>query len=564
MYLVIELSNTKVKATLVAAKTKAVKHFVARDLGEGVVQNGYINKPEEFESTLRLTLTDFPKTKGCIFLLNTSDILQKELTVPAAKPAAVKTVVQNQMSALLQSGKEYSIDYVEKETFKDAEGASFIKVLAYAAPVPLLQTYTGVAKNVGIKLLGIDVQHSAFNKAISGASINNVPLAGGNSLVMLLEHDALKLFLVEQGQCTYSRNVDFNTKEYLEAMKQVDQNASFENISLSPMYKAQFGQIQNILDPMTGMIIDQIFGMQQYTYSRQDIQPITNVFILGPLADINGMAEYLNANVDIPVSNVQSISTLNIEGSVSMADALIPSGAAETKNSINLAASIPGMFDDVSVGTGNELKILVPIAIAVIAIVAGVYLFFLVSNNTIKNNAQKLRDQMQESSYVEALSQAQQLEKDNATYRQNIDYLSNFLDQFDENSVYKSDVVKNILLVGVEKGIDFQEISYAEGELTLFGVTTDDQELIAPEYAKALKSDPRTSAKVVYVVYSGEKLEAVGEEKDEQGNLLKAGEDFYTFTVVVGLKERAPETSEGEEETTAAAEETSEDLTANM
>lgn len=548
MYLVIELSNIKIKATLVNDKTRAVKHYVAREIPEGLVQNGYIIKPEELESQLRALVTEFPKVKGCVFLLNTTDLFEKELTTPVAKPAAVKTVVQNQMGAVLGAGKDYSIDYTIRDTIETEEGKLY-RVFAYAVPVALLQSYTAIAQKLQIKLLGIDVKPSALNKALKGAAINNIPLAGSTVLLMKLGYKHLDMALVENEQCIYSRTIEFDTQEYREMIRQFDPNADFATISLNPIYKHQFGTIQEMLDPMTGGIVDEIFRLQQYTYSRPNATPISNVFVYGPLTSINGLTEYLNANLDVPVQNVESISTLFIEGAVYPSDVLISSGAADLKG-INLAASVPGLFDDVKGGSLTDLlKVHVPIACVLVAIVVGLFVFLLIGNNQTKAETQKIRDEIIQQQ--DELAKHEQLVADQKQYTTNRDSLLAYLFVFTENNLFQKKTVDEIIAVGSD--VEIVTINYAPTELTLYCRSTYEES--APNYAIAIR-DTLPAAK--YVVYSGEKLEVVGEEVDSDGNVIVEGEEYYTYEIIIGLKDKVIEPESTTATETTAAETTAE------
>lgn len=550
MYLVIELSNVKIKATLVNDKTRAVKHYVAREIPEGLVQNGYIIKPEELENQLRALLMEFPKVKGCVFLLNTTDLFEKELTTPVAKPAAVKTVVQNQMGAVLGAGKDYSIDYMIRDTIETEEG-SLYRVFAYAVPVTLLQSYMAVAQRLQIKLLSIDVKPSALNKALKGAAINNIPLAGTTVLLMKLGYKHLDMSLIENEQCIYSRTIDFDTQEYREMIRQFDPGADFTTISLNPLYKQQFGRIQEMLDPMTGGIVDEIFRLQQYTYSRANANPISNVFVYGPLTSINGLTEYLNANIDIPVHNVESVSTLYIDGAVYPSDVLIASGAADIKG-VNLATSVPGLFDDVKGGSMTDiLKINVPIIAGLLVIILGVFAFLLIGNNNTKAEIKSIKDEMNSKAYMDSLAQYESLNKSKTQYTANRDNIQNYFFNFTENNLFQKSTVDSILAIGQD--VELVTLNYAPTELTLFCRST--VEYSAPNYAIALRD---TLPAVKYVVYSGEKLEIVGEEKDSNGNVVSQGEEYYTYEIVIGLKDKViePESTETQATETTAAETT--------
>lgn len=548
MYLVIELSNMKIKATLVNDKTRAVKHYVAREIPEGLVQNGYIVKPEELETQLRALISELPKVKGCVFLLNTTDLFEKELTTPVAKPAAVKTVVQNQMGAVLGAGKDYSIDYTIRDTIETEEGKLY-RVFAYAVPVALLQSYTAIAQKMQIKLLGIDVKPSALNKALKGAAINNIPLAGSTVLLMKLGYKHLDMSLVENEQVIYSRTIEFDTQEYREMIRQFDPNADFATISLNPIYKHQFGTIQEMLDPMTGGIVDEIFRLQQYTYSRPNATPISNVFVYGPLTSINGLNEYLNANLDVPVHNVESISTLVIEGNVFPSDVLIPMGAADLKG-INLATSVPGLFDDVKGGSMSDLlKIHVPVAIGLVAVVLVVFGLLLAGNIKLKAETQALKDEMSQPTYIADLAKADQLTNDKTQHTANKDAIQEYLFDFQENNLFQKKTVDEIMAIGSD--VEILTINYAPTELKLYCRSTVEES--APNYAIALRD---TLPAVKYIVYGGETLEVVGEETDDNGNVISEGEEFYTYEIIIGLKDKVIEAETTVTEATTAAETT--------
>lgn len=523
MYLVIELSNKKVKVTLVDEKTGSVKGYVANSLPDGAVQNGYIINPETVETSLGGIISSLPKAKGVVFLLDSSEIFQRDITAPAIAPAKVKPIIENSMLSMIGTGKDYSVDYIINGTFQDGE-QSLYNVTAYAVPVSLVQSYMTIASKLKIKVLSIDVPHSAINKALSGAAVNGAPIPE-SSLLVKLGYSHIDMYLLENGVCTCTRTVEIETEEYLRMIHQIDPNAGFETISINPAYRAQFAAVQDLLEPMENAIVDEIYRMQQFAYSRSESKPITDVFVYGPIAAINGMVEFLDKSLDLHVQGISSISTLNLAEGIYPSDVLIPMGASKI-NGINLSKVAAGVGSGSnSSDIGDVLKLHLPITGVLVVLVLGVTLFFFTQANSSQSKINDIDNYLNNQDYRSKLATYDKLSVSSKDYADNKQFLEDFVKKFNKENVFTKDMMHNILNCA-PPDVEFAQLDYASGELYISGLADD--ELSAAKYVQKL----RDIDGIYYAIYSGTKLEE-----------SESSSDHYSFTILVGLWDQEPETT---------------------
>lgn len=131
---------------------------------DGCVENGYIRNSTELMLFLRGIVGRHGLTKqNCYVTVRSSDIMAKEINVPAIKGGKLKKVIQNEISNVFGNTTDYYVDYAITDTVV-IDYKNIHRVLAYAVPKDLVFAYYELLTTVGLKPMAFDVHRNCIYK----------------------------------------------------------------------------------------------------------------------------------------------------------------------------------------------------------------------------------------------------------------------------------------------------------------------------------------------------------------------------------------------------------------
>ena len=164
---------------------------------EGSVLEGMILDPAALGAELRnqLAAHGLGGVKSAAFTITSNKIAIREARLPYMKPKlvgkAVRTNAQDYFPIDLQN---YVISYSVLETISGTDG--FVRVMAYAAPKNLLNSYAQLAANAGLTVAALDCSGNSQYQMLrgineKGAASLFVDVGSGNSIISFLFGDKL-------------------------------------------------------------------------------------------------------------------------------------------------------------------------------------------------------------------------------------------------------------------------------------------------------------------------------------------------------------------------------------
>lgn len=220
---------------------------------EGAVEDGYVRDRDSYLHALKrqMKLGKFPKGY-LVFTINSTRVLSREVTLPL--------VSYRMLPGLIESGKEeyFPVDVSNHElayTVLEVDKKNKTRrLMLYAVPRKLVEQYIELADKLKCKLVAIDFAGNSVSQWIRRCSKPVLP-ENLNVLMQINDQNTL-VTIIDNGQVTLQRNVNFGTRNVLDVVREVYQQeeltyeGAYEKLSSSNLISETFA-VEEL--PMTAM-----------------------------------------------------------------------------------------------------------------------------------------------------------------------------------------------------------------------------------------------------------------------------------------------------------------------
>lgn len=209
-----------------------IQSFKEVKLEEGTMINGVIT--DEMEVTNQLKVIHESGVKSARLLIDSGQVLVKNVEVPALKQKELLQVVKDELSNLEEGYEDLVYDYsVLKREFEEEKAGG--EILCCAAERKLLTNYIEVFENAGIKLESIDVSVNALHKLTGELS----DLEKKTYIVSVLDSNNVSSYLFENNKYKFSNRArlfsERGSKEFVAEMNSnISQLIQFNKSQHSP------------------------------------------------------------------------------------------------------------------------------------------------------------------------------------------------------------------------------------------------------------------------------------------------------------------------------------------
>ncbi len=280
---------------------------------EGAIEDGYVRDRDSFLHVLKREMKAGKFRSGyLVFTLNSTRVLSREVTLP---------LVSNRMlPGLIESGKEeyfpvdvsnHDLAYTILEVDKKNKTR---RLMLYAVPSKLVVQYTELADKLKCKLVAVDFAGNSVAQWIRHCAKQTFkePL---NILMQVNDQNTL-VTIIENGNPVLQRNVNFGTRNVLDAVRNVYQEEelsyeeAYDKLSTGNLISESFA-VEEL--PMTAMEYEEWKLLNQ---ARQEVTETLRPLIL----NITRMIEfYATKNKTAQVEMIRVIGNgLRLEGLITL------------------------------------------------------------------------------------------------------------------------------------------------------------------------------------------------------------------------------------------------------
>jgi type IV pilus assembly protein PilM len=244
-----------VKGSLAGNKIR-INDVGTRDVPDGSIVNGYVNSIPLVAGEITDMLAGMkiaPKGQEIIVCINSSSILYKELEVLKPKKITNTAAIEAMIITQMGIANDYNVSYSIVGEGTDSSGASTIKVMATACPQRMVDSYTALFSQLGLKLKQINISNNCITRLI----LNTPKLREVMPFLCIqVDVDFININLYEDGQVALSRYVKIDPSDY-------ENNPDYINIA----------------------VFDNLFRMIQFIGQRPGSRPLKQIIFYGIIKD---------------------------------------------------------------------------------------------------------------------------------------------------------------------------------------------------------------------------------------------------------------------------------------
>lgn len=402
--LTIEVGNEFIKicdAEIAKKKSVTVHHALSVQTPDGAVEDGVIKDLNTVADTIRTAMTEeMMQNDAVTFVLSSSRVATKEVILPFVKKDRIQEMVNaNATDYFPVNINDYVLSYTLLEQ-KNSKEEKKMRVLVYAAPEVMVESYYNLAKILGMKVTAVDYSGNSTLQLIklqTDAKPNLVVQIGmDTSIVSVMNNNVLQL----------QRTVPYGESALLNAVmntKNVKSRVALELLSSARLVKESIDadEITNSLKHL----VNNINRVIEYYAGRNQDAPLQKIVIIGDGADVLGIDTLLGNETSLPCERLTMLKNVNSYNRIKVPDTLLRqymTNIGALLEPINLSPrSVAGPVKEKS-GSADASKYIIA-CVAMVAVAAILSAIPLVKGISLKSDKSDLEDKLNEISSIKTV-----------------------------------------------------------------------------------------------------------------------------------------------------------------
>ena len=289
------------------AKKFKVSRTVTTLTPEGAVMDGEIIDQDEIITKLRNTIHKHKlSSRHVAFTTNPGSMVNRKFIIPNVKKSETLPILQNEMEALMNFPDPHIVDFTDADAMED--GNFSIETVALSKEI--IKQYIDIAKALKLKPIALDIHQNAVYKFI----LTCQDIDYKNIIVADIGNSYMNTYLFRDSARVFARRMLVNTEQYERTLLSLGKlkalNTDFAMLDLSPKALARDSILENTITLYLSNIVDQLQRVMQFHMSmgtKDQVSQVSNIYLSGSMANMRGIAEYIQSYIDIPVSKIDDI-----------------------------------------------------------------------------------------------------------------------------------------------------------------------------------------------------------------------------------------------------------------
>lgn len=318
--LTVEIGNEFIKICEMqnSKKTVMVHHAISIQTPTESVEDGFVKDITKVSDVIKGALKEEEIVATEVtFILNSSRVATKEVILPLVKKEKVQEMVNINASEYFPVNiDDYVLSFTVLENNNSKEEKKS-RVLVYAAPEAMVQSYYDLAKVLGMKVKAVDYAGNSTLQLIK------IQIDAKPTLVVQMGMDTTIVSVMSNNILQLQRTIPYGESLILNAViesKKVSSKVAMELMSSAKLIKNNLDE-----DELTGSLkylISNVNRVIEYYSSRNTGNPIQKVVIIGDGADVLGIDELFSNETSLPaervtlLKNVESYNRIKVSTSL--------------------------------------------------------------------------------------------------------------------------------------------------------------------------------------------------------------------------------------------------------
>ncbi len=386
--LTIEIGNEFIKVceAQVNKNNVMVHHAISVQTPQDTVEDGFVKDITQVSEAIGRALTQEQITaKEVTFVLNSSRVATKEVIIPYVKMDKVQELINANASEYFPVNiDDYVLSYTILEAKKTKEEQK-MRVLVYAAPERMVESYFNLANLLGMRVKAVDYAGNSTLQLIK-IQIDERP-----TLVVQLGMDTTIVSVMNNNVLQLQRTIPYGESLLLNSVME-SRNVK-ANVALELLASAQI--VKNSLeeDETTNSLkylISNVNRVIEYYSSRNTEAPLQKIVIIGEGADVLGMDVLFSNETSLPAERLTLLKNVESYNRIKLSTSLLKQYMANVGATLNPIHLQPKKSISSKAEKGANVNIVPYVATMVVMLAASVVLAVIpLTRYTVKNNEKK-------------------------------------------------------------------------------------------------------------------------------------------------------------------------------
>ena len=316
----IEIGNEFIKICEMQRTKKSVMvhHAISIQTPPDTVEDGFVKDITLVSETIKnAMLEDQILGNEVTFIINSSRVATKEVILPLVKKEKIQELVNINASEYFPVNiDDYVLSYTILENINTKEDKKS-RVLVFAAPEAMIESYYSLAKVMGVKIKAVDYAGNSTLQLIK-IQIDSKP-----TLVVQLGMDTTIVSVMNENILQLQRTIPYGESLLLNAVmesKKMSAKATMELLSQAKLV----GDTLDADDTTNALkyLISNVNRVIEYYSGRNPDMPLQKLVIIGEGADVLGIDRLFTNETNLPsesltlLKNVESYNRIKISNSL--------------------------------------------------------------------------------------------------------------------------------------------------------------------------------------------------------------------------------------------------------
>lgn len=320
--LTIEIGNEFIKicdSEIVRKNVVSVHHAISIQTPDGAVEDGLVRDINSVADAIRTALSDEMITSESItFVLSSSRVAAKEVIVPLVKRDKIQGLVNANASSYFPVNiNDYVLSYTVLEE-KNTKEEKKLRLLVYAAPEMMVESYYNLAKVLGKKVTAVDYSGNSTLQLVR-LQTDSKP-----NLVVQIGMDTTILSVMNNNVLQLQRTIPYGESALLNEVmssKNVNVRVALELISSARLVKDSLDS-----DEITGslkQLVNNVNRVIEYYSGRNKETPLQKIVIIGEGADILGIDTLFSNETNLPTERLTLLKNVESYNRIKVPDTML-------------------------------------------------------------------------------------------------------------------------------------------------------------------------------------------------------------------------------------------------
>lgn len=320
--LTIEIGSEFIKicdSEIIKKNVVSVHHAISIQTPDGAVEDGMVRDINAVADTIRTALSDEMITSDSVtFVLSSSRVAAKEVIIPSVKRDKVQGIVNANASSYFPVNiNDYVLSYTVLEE-KNTKEEKKLRLLVYAAPEMMVESYYNLAKVLGKKVTAVDYSGNSTLQLVR-LQTDSKP-----NLVVQIGMDTTILSVMNNNVLQLQRTIPYGESAVLNEVmssKNVNVRVALELLSSARLVKDNLDA-----DEITGslkQLVNNVNRVIEYYSGRNKETPLQKIVIIGEGADVLGIDTLFANETNLPAERLTLLKNVESYNRIKVPDTLL-------------------------------------------------------------------------------------------------------------------------------------------------------------------------------------------------------------------------------------------------